>query len=94
LGYDETYIDEFYNNEEKNVSSDESVASSYEYVHEDNDAPMGDGEKVDEIMAEQVVLSEKCANKDNDESMGDGDKVDEMMVEQAVLSEKCANNDN
>jgi len=61
LGDDEEYIDELYNHEEENMSSDESVASAYN-DHKDNDASMGDGEKIDEMMVEQVVLSEKCAN--------------------------------
>jgi len=79
LGDNEEYIDELYNHKEENLSSDESVASSYKYNHEDNDASMGYGEKVDDD------------HEDNDATMGDGEKVDGIMVKQVVLSEKCAN---
>jgi len=91
LDEDEEYFDELYNCEEEKVSSDESIASLYEYDHEDNDQSKGDG---NDLEMENNKNNTNVTYRGNDLQSPLVELVDESMVKMVkkeIMSQKCQN---
>jgi len=89
LDVDEEYRDKLYKHEEENVSSDESIASLYEYDHDDNDQSMGDGNDLE--MENNKKNNTNVTYTGNDLQLPLVELVDESMVKKGLMSQKCGN---